>query len=119
MPLPSPVKDFTTTLSMGTARNPAKKTASSTKISLISLFFLMALSSSADLSPCLQLSCEQGVDIIPLDLKLVQDEFLHKIVLRSLDDLLRSSELRDLSVVNDHDSVGKRQRFLRIMGNDD
>src|SRR5699024_10114253 len=79
----------------------------------------MTPTSSADLRLCLELAREQCIDVVPLDLKLIEDEFLHKIILRLLDDLLGSCKLRDLSLVDDHDSVGERQRLLRIVGDND
>ena len=79
----------------------------------------MVLSSSAYLHLALHLACEQRVDIIFLDFQLIQDKFLYKSVLRAADDLLRFSELGDLSFIDNHNPVRKRQGFLRIVGDND
>ena len=49
---------------MGTARNPAKNTAITAKIALISLFFLITLTPSADLCLLCKLTRKQGEDIV-------------------------------------------------------
>ena len=73
------------------------------KISLSSMFLcIVCYTAAATLWPA-----KEGIDIVPLDLQLIEDELAHKVVFRLMDHLLGSGILGDGSPVDDQHPVGE------------
>ena len=58
---------------------------------------------------------EQVVDVLPFNVRLLDNKLLHKVIVRMMDNLLGCAELGNLSLMDNQDFVRERQRLLRVM----